>query len=148
MSWVEDFGATICPLVDDTSHDVPVRKNRHIESNIQVGCVKWFRYQYPEYILASIPNGGKRGVVTAKVMKMEGALAGMPDLFLYHACGGWHGMAIELKTKTGRQCETQKEIQDRMAKEGYLYIVVRSFEEFVEQVENYINNKIIRDDKH
>ena len=52
---------------------------KHIESTLQVSCVRYFRYQYPQYkkLLFSIPNGGKRGVVTASIMKQEGALAGV-----------------------------------------------------------------------
>ena len=32
-------------------------KPRHIESQIQIQMVKWFRLQYPRYIIAAIPNG-------------------------------------------------------------------------------------------
>lgn len=36
------------------------RKPRHIESNIQQAVVKWFRMQYPRFIIAAVPNGGFR----------------------------------------------------------------------------------------
>lgn len=141
MAWMEDFASTICPLVDDESRDVPVRKKRHVESNIQSSCVRWFRYQYPQYLLAAIPNGGRRDLRTGAIMKREGALAGMPDLLLLHPAGGYHGMAIEMKTDVGRQSEAQKEIEKKMKDEGYLYVVVRSFDEFVGVIEKYISDK-------
>lgn len=38
------------------------KKSRHIESQIQQSCVKWFRLQFPEIglLLFAVPNGGAR----------------------------------------------------------------------------------------
>lgn len=118
--------------------DGGLRKHGHVESSIQSACVKWFRYQYPSLILAAIPNGGRRDKITGAIMKKEGVLAGMPDLLLLHPSGKYHGMAIEVKTTKGVQSDSQKEMQKRLTDEGYLYVVVRSFEEFVKKVEQYM----------
>lgn len=118
------------------------RKRGHVESSIQSACVKWFRYQYPGLILAAIPNGGRRDKVTGVIMKKEGVLAGMPDLLLLHPSGKYHAMAIEMKTTKGVQSDSQKEMQKRLTDEGYLYVVIRSFEEFVEEVEQYMISEL------
>lgn len=55
---------------------------RHEESHIQIQMVNWFRLQYPSYIIAAIPNGGRRNAVEAKIMKGEGVLAGFSDLIV------------------------------------------------------------------
>ena len=57
---------------------------KNIESKIQIACVNWFRYQYPEYkkLLFSVPNGGARNSITGAILKAEGALSGVSDLIL------------------------------------------------------------------
>ena len=58
-------------------------KSASSEHDLQVSCVNWFRYKYPQYskLLFAIPNGGYRTKTTAKYMRAEGQLAGLPDLF-------------------------------------------------------------------
>ena len=59
-------------------------RNKQSESQLQSECVRWFRYQYPEFknVLFAIPNGGKRNISTAKRLKSEGVVPGVADLFL------------------------------------------------------------------
>lgn len=107
------------------------------ESNLQIACVKWFRLQYPQRIIAAIPNGGKRGIITASIMKAEGVLAGMPDLIIPEPCEDFHGMFIEMKTPTGTTSPHQKEILRRLNNSGYAVFVCRSFEDFQAAVNKY-----------
>ena len=51
----------------------------HIE---QVKFVNWFRSSYPETKIFAIPNGGQRHPATARKLKAEGVLRGVPDLFI------------------------------------------------------------------
>lgn len=111
---------------------------RHEESTLQIGCVRWFRYQYPRLTLFAIPNGGNRNLITAMTMKREGVLAGVADLFLAFPSQGFHGLWIEMKTSKGRQSPEQKQFQTDMEKQGYKYVVCRSFEEFKNEIEKYI----------
>ena len=57
---------------------------KHEESHIQRNCVKWFRLAYPKLarLLFAVPNGGKRGIREAAIMKAEGVVAGVADLLL------------------------------------------------------------------
>ena len=48
----------------------------------QAGFVTWFRTKYPGTLIFAIPNGGKRDIVTAKKLQMEGVTPGVPDLFI------------------------------------------------------------------
>lgn len=111
---------------------------RHIESEVQRHCIKWFRYQYPRLTIFAIPNGGARGRVEAAIMKGEGVLAGVADLFLLAPSKGCHGLFIEMKTGTGRQSQSQKEFQAAVEAQGYRYVLCRSLEDFIEQVQDYI----------
>jgi hypothetical protein len=114
---------------------------RHEESTLQIGCVRWFRYQYPKLTLFAIPNGGNRNLVTASIMKREGVLAGVADLFLAYPSKGFHGLWIEMKTTKGRQSPEQKQFQFLMECNGYEYVVCHSFDEFRSEIEKYIQDE-------
>lgn len=111
---------------------------QNVESRLQQACVRWVRYQYPDLVVYAIPNGGKRNAVTGAILKAEGVLAGVADLFVARACGSYHGLYIEMKTEGGRQSESQKEFERRVVREGYRYAVCRSFEDFEGLVRGYL----------
>lgn len=115
----------------------------NIESRIQQACVRWFRLRYPRYagLLYAIPNGGKRNAVTGAILKAEGALAGVADLFLSVPNRFYHGLYIELKTPKGRQRVSQKAFQEAVEGEGYKYALCRSLDDFVAEVERYLRFK-------
>lgn len=109
------------------------------EHRLQCACVRWFRYAYPHHLLYAVPNGGQRSVATAARLKAEGVLAGVPDLFLSAARGGFHGLYIEMKDgRKGRVSESQRGVMERLTAEGYLCAVCRSFDEFRSTVEEYL----------
>lgn len=114
---------------------------RNIESRLQIACVNWFRMQYPRAakLLNSVPNGGARNVVTGAIMKAEGAVRGVADLELNIARGGWFGLKIEMKTAKGKQSPYQIEWQKLVEAQGYRYIVARSIEDFMTQLNEYMS---------
>lgn len=122
----------------------PRHSPRDLEHRLQCACVRWFRLAYHQYQhnLFAVPNGGYRAPATASKIKAEGALPGVSDLILLLARGRYHGLLIEMKTKTGRQSEAQKEWQRAIEADGYKYVVVRSIEEFTEVITNYLNETI------
>lgn len=114
---------------------------RHEEDSLQMQCVTWFGWQFPQFrgLLHHSPNGGKRNIREAQRFKRMGVQAGFPDLVLMIARGEWHALCIELKAKQGRQSEAQKAMQTRLEGQGYRYIVCRSLLEFCEIVQGYVN---------
>ena len=113
-------------------------KPRHIESHIQIQMVKWFRLQYPYYIIAAIPNGGQRSALEAKIMKGEGVLAGFSDLIVI-AKG--NVLFVEVKTKDGKQSDFQMKFQSDVERLGFQYSICRSLEDFIMTVEKWIKDK-------
>jgi len=113
---------------------------RHNESKLQINCVKWFSYQYSDYVLLSIPNGGKRNIREAQIMKAEGLLAGAADLFLAKSNNKYFGLFIEMKFGKGKQTESQKLFEKNVTANGYQYLICRSFEEFMNVINNYIKS--------
>lgn len=70
--------------------------------------------------LFAVPNGGQRDKITGGRLKAQGVKAGVPDLMLPVACGGYHGLWIELK-KDYKQILTkeQKEWLAYLSDAGY-----------------------------
>jgi hypothetical protein len=110
------------------------------ESQIQQQMVKWFGYKYPECTLFAIPNGHKRNAITGAILKREGVVAGVADLFLMKANQKYNGLWIEVKTDKGKQSESQKEFQRKALREGYKYVICRSIEQFMNEVVIYIDD--------
>lgn len=113
-------------------------KPRHIESQIQIQMVKWFRLQYPRYIIAAIPNGGQRSALEAKIMKGEGVLAGFSDLIII---ANGNVLFVEVKTKSGYQSDLQAKFQSDVERLGFQYSICRSLDDFILTIEKWIKDK-------
>lgn len=115
---------------------------RHQESTLQRTCVAWFRAEYPEHalMLFAVPNGGGRSRIEGAIMKGEGVTAGVADLILLEARGGYGSLCIEMKTrdKASKQRPSQKAWQEASERAGNRYVVVRSFEAFRAVVTEYM----------
>ena len=94
--------------------------------------------------LFSIPNGGKRGIITAKLMQKEGCRSGIPDLMLALPNNHFAGLFIEMKaqTKQARLSDAQKIWINRLNEAGYLAQVTYGFEEAKQLIEDYLTNKV------
>lgn len=123
------------------------RKQKHPEHDEQVKLVRWARANAERHralaLLFSIPNGGFRHARTAALIKAEGALAGIPDLFL-----AWPrrwpdgsvsgGLFIEMKAQKGRLSASQKEIIPLLRERGYRVAVCYSADEAIAELCAYI----------
>lgn len=116
---------------------------RHRESNLQKACVTWFRYQFPglRNMLFAVPNGGYRSKVEAGIMKAEGVVPGVSDLILLVPMGGYGALCLEMKDAKGKQSKSQREWQLETEKVGNKYAVCRSIIEFMNVVNEYLNDK-------
>ena len=110
------------------------------EHRIQCACVNWFRLQYPTHATAlfAVPNGGRRDRVSGAKLKAEGVLPGVSDLILLLPRGKHHGLLIEMKTESGKQSQAQRDWQRDMVHRGYKYMVIRSIDEFIDRVTDYL----------
>lgn len=114
---------------------------RHIESQTQRQCVTWFGLQYADLslLMFAVPNGGARSKTEAAIMKGEGVKAGVADLLFLFPNREHHGLCIEFKTEKGRQSESQKRFQRKVEAFGYRYEVIRSLEEFMNLIKDYLS---------
>lgn len=127
-------------------------RSRHEESHLQQVCVRWFRavYRDLDILLFAVPNGGLKRKAEAAIQKGEGATAGVSDLLLLVPNGRYHGLCIEMKREylayegdrlvrhRTYQRPEQKEWQARVEAHDYKYVVVRTFDEFREEIEEYL----------
>lgn len=110
---------------------------RNEESKLQQSCITWFRLQYPRLakLLFAVPNGSRRDVVTGAILKREGVVA---DLILLIPKKGYASLCIEMKYGKNGQSDSQKEWQRLAEAAGNKYVVCRSLEEFMREVNLYL----------
>lgn len=125
---------------------------KHKESDLQIRCLKWFRYQYPAYArLMEHPHNEGNGLNRRQqsIANAEGVTKGVADLILHVPVesykfdafnfGPFTSLAVEMKTATGRQSKEQKEWQRFFEAAGGRYIVCRSYDDFVSEVTRYVS---------
>lgn len=115
------------------------------EHEEQKALIKWWtvysrRKNIPEVLLFAIPNGGKRTIQTAMVLRSEGVRPGIPDLFLAHETYKHAGLFIEMKNqKGGVVSDIQKDtIETIKEKTSYCVKVCNGFNDARETIEKYI----------
>lgn len=113
------------------------------ESAEQIALFKWAKLAQgtmPELALMyAIPNGGLRSKVTAARMKAEGVKAGVPDIHLPVARGGYLSLYIELKrVKGGRVSPGQMAFFDALRLGGHRVVVCFGWAEAQQAITNYL----------
>lgn len=114
------------------------------ESVEQQCLFRWAEFQsgrYPELkLLYHVPNGGSRKKSEAGRFKAEGVKAGVPDLCLPVARGGYHGLYIELKRlKHSKTSEDQKAWIAQLNEQGYCAVVCKGWEAAAKVITEYLN---------
>ncbi len=114
-----------------------------VEHDLQKRCLTWFRLAYPQLLLIGIPNAAKRTRAERGRLLSEGLTKGIPDLLLAYPAGEHHALWIEMKTVNGRPSNAQIKIQAHLRALGYAVIMPRTFDEFQQQVNEYLNQSTL-----
>ena len=126
------------------------------ESQLTQSCVAWFRLQFPRLrdVLIHVPNEGKRNTklirtktgyktvcTSAQRLRAEGMVPGVADLILLTPRKGYGCLCIEMKTERrgSKQRDTQVEWEKAATAAGNKYVVVRTFDEFMAVVCDYLD---------
>jgi hypothetical protein len=128
----------------------------HRESDLQIRCLKWFRYQYPEFArLMQHPHNEGNGLNRRQqaIANAEGVTKGVADILLHLPAENmsqqigcmvfslnYFSLAIEMKTPIGKQSADQKTWQRFFEAAGGKYIVIRDYDTFVEEVSDYMEH--------
>jgi VRR-NUC domain len=91
------------------------------EHNTQAAFFNWLALSKIDGVeLAyAVPNGGARHPAVAAKLKKEGVKAGIPDVVLPVARGGFIGLSIEFKHGDGSPSKEQRERINAWQKEGW-----------------------------
>lgn len=113
----------------------------------QQWTVQWFKLKYPGVLIVASANGGSRNIIEAKNLKKTGVYAGIPDLQIFKACRGFHGLLIEMKapqtnkSAKGKLTKLQQECLNYLNDNGYHAVAAWGFEESRKVIDWYLNEK-------
>lgn len=112
------------------------------EYKIQKSVIIWLEYQFPNALFCGSMGGQYQKYHSQRLKaKKTGYRKGFPDLFIYEP-NNYHGIAIEIKTKTGRATKEQLKWIDDLNKRGYYAVVCKGFDECVSTIKKYMNGKL------
>lgn len=100
-------------------------------------------WKWPELkLMYHVPNEGKRSAATAMLQKRMGLRAGVPDICLPVARGGYHGMYIELKRASGGRVQPSQQVWlSALQAQGYRAVVCRGWAEAAAALEEYLGGE-------
>ena len=99
------------------------------------------RYPAAAKLMFHVPNGGHRHKLVAMKLKAQGVKAGVPDLVLPMARGGFFGLYIEFKAKPpfdAAVSASQDAYIHALTDQGYLAIVCRGHIDALEAIRAYL----------
>ena len=99
------------------------------EHNLQVSIVKYLRLC--GIMCFAVGNGGSRNLLEGANLKREGVLAGVSDLIVLLPN---KAVFVEIKTKIGRQSESQKIFEEKVKSLGFEYLLWRSIDDCLDFV--------------
>ncbi|WP_323115127.1 VRR-NUC domain-containing protein [Pseudomonas guariconensis] len=113
------------------------------EGQEQAALMQELQLRYPEAyaLIYHVPNGGHRVKAVAAKLKGQGVKAGVPDLVLPMARGGWFGLYIEFKAQPPFDAPvsaSQDAYLQALHRQGYLAIVCRGSIDAVEAIRAYL----------
>lgn len=113
---------------------------KDLEHQHQVALFNWAAYdKRPELkLLYAVPNGGHRHKAVAGKLKAEGLKAGVPDIVLPVARGGYHALYIELKVGKNKPTPEQAEWLKRLYQAGNKATVCYGWDSAKETIERYL----------
>lgn len=101
----------------------------------------WARMPVVADLIYHVPNGGHRVKAVAAKLKAQGVKAGIPDLKLPMARGGFFGLYIEFKATPPNDAAISASQHERIRKlndQGYLAVVCRGHFDAMEQIRAYL----------
>lgn len=109
------------------------------EADEQRAVVEWCAWR--RIPVFHIPNGGSRHPAEAARLKAQGVKAGVPDLCIPVARGGFHSLYIEMKAPKGRVSEKQREWLALLREQGMRAIVCYGADNAIKAIEAYMEGE-------
>lgn len=131
-------------MIIETPEQPKRRSHSMPEGKIQSECYRYFWDNYPQYhgLYFAVPNENSRGdsnAITGALRRSMGVFHGVSDTLLLIPRNGFHGLAIEYKDEKGKQSVHQVAWQRQIERQGYVYKVCRSLDQFKTIIKDYLN---------
>ena len=123
------------------------------EESLHIQVCTWLKLQYPDLIWVSDYAAGIRLSIgqAVKAKKMRSS-KGLPDIMIFRVNKIYHGLFIELKTKTpylkdgltlqkNEHLERQNEMHKRLMIEGYRADFAVGFEQAKQMIDMYLSKE-------
>ena len=112
------------------------------EERLQIEVVQYIHLQYPKVKYCASLGGQYQPYQSQRNRaRKTGYVKGFPDLFVYEARNGYHGLALEIKTIKGRATKEQKEWIEALNERGYKAEVVKGLPAILDLIDSYLNEK-------
>lgn len=126
--------------------ETPKRRYVPHEGNEQEALFAWALYAagaMPELgLMFHVPNGGSRNRIEAAKLKRQGVRAGVPDICLPVARGGFHGLFVELKYGRNKATDRQTAWLNALRSQGYLAVECVGWDTAREVITKYLKGEI------
>jgi hypothetical protein len=163
MHFLESKETLSWRMLSKTWTTKPKKKRAYLEELEQERFFQWVHHKFPELenLIFAIPNGGSRSKKAIKArdgstkyisiegarLKRQGVKAGILDVFISIASSPYHGAYIEFKSPSIKNplsaLSTEQKRFKKLAEEnGYLVIVVNTFEDAKNRVLEYLKNHL------
>lgn len=111
------------------------------EDLLHIACCAYLDLQYPKLLYTHPANEGKRSKFEqykAKKLRMK---SGVPDLLIFDSgkWNNWNGFAIEFKTGNNTSSEKQIFWQKELNNNNWYYMVIRSVDEFIKEIDYHFD---------
>lgn len=109
-----------------------------IEYEEQCKVAKHVRLKHPDVLMTISPAGLITSIGLAMKTKNMGYKSGTPDMLFLEPRRGYHGLLIEMKTKTGELSKNQIDFIHRAIFNKYQVHVSHSAVEAIKLIDNYL----------
>lgn len=136
---------TVKQLMEMRAKGLPIkprRSSRQLEHSLQRSEVSYMRAMHRDLlgVFFAVPNGQQRTTSQTAWLHEEGMLNGVSDMLLLKPNHSHGCLCIENKTKSGQQRPEQRRFQQATESAGNKYVICRSLDDFIREVEDYLSN--------
>jgi len=119
-----------------------ISKQQNItEGKLQADCYQWFHnnFKHLRGLLYHVPNGEKRDLVTANLLKAKGVVAGIPDL-VFHFRARTYFFELKKPDGTGKLSPVQKKVIKQLDTHRFMVWIIEDLDSFKYLIESIIGD--------
>ena len=114
------------------------------ENKLHNAVIDYLNLQYKNILYTSTMGGlylGKNNYKQKSILKKNYS-KGRPDIIIFEPIGKFHGLAIELKIKTGRPTSEQLQWRHKLNSRNYVSEIVYGFDDAKILIDRYLKGQI------